>query len=81
MGDELMICGEIVLCTTVNPKYFFIFQNFASFMEMDRNNCEDGETSLISLGCKVVQIRRDSFFYLINSRNLYLAKEIAEVSR
>ncbi|XP_066911430.1 cyclic nucleotide-binding domain-containing protein 2-like [Clytia hemisphaerica] len=55
--------------------------NFSSFMEMDKDSYDEDETSLISLGCKVVQIRRDSFFYLINSRNLYMAKEIAELSR
>ena len=42
---------------------------------------ESGETSLISLGCKIVQISRDSFFYLATSRNLQMAKQFAEISR
>jgi hypothetical protein len=45
---------------------------------MEKEKSSGDETSLISLGCKVVQIRRESFFYLINNRNLFLAREIAE---
>lgn len=55
-------------------------QNFAVFMGIT-TEFESDDTSLISLGCKVVQISRDSYFYLVTSRNLHLAKQFAEISK
>ena len=55
-------------------------QNLATFLGIAMD-LEYGDTSLISHGCKVVQIRRDSFFYLVTARNLHLAKQFAEISR